>query len=438
MDYENSIAITFQNLVQFYSVKNGIDALIDKGYIVDIYIPSSEDNLGYGNMFDETYNALTSLGYSPLRTADTSKKYKILLEPYPMDFYLKITFKYRLKYKYAPIAAKPKLTCNPENNLIYDAILCYGSYEANYLKAYTNTYVIGNLKYINFSRTITKKNGKPVLLYLPTYGNNSSIDTIIDTLSLLKKDYYIITKLHHGTSYLNDEKYRIEKLKQISDEYYNHSTQLIDLLSQASVVLSDNSGSIFEAIYAGIPLAIFADDLNKNKIGEFNTTQYEIVKNGFVPYTNKTTEIDKILSEALSQKYIEKQKVLKEKLFYNSSDPIKDFINVIELYLKDNIEITNKSIHDVLVNSYLEKISTINELNSKITNKKELFYSQRRQLEELNNILENQQKEIEHLKNNLNIKEKMLSYYENGKLYKLSNCIYKKYHKLIGKGKNYE
>lgn len=438
MDYKNEIAITFENLVQFYSVKNGIDALIDKGYLVDIYVPSSGDNLGYGNMFDETYFALTNLGYSPLRIVDSSKKYKILLEPYPMDFYLKINFEYRLKYKYAPIAAKPKLTCNPENNVIYDAILCYGSYESSYLKAYTNTHIIGNLKYINFLRTNTIKNGKPVLLYLPTYGNNSSIDAIIDSLSLLKKDYYIITKLHHGTSFLNNENYRIEKLKQISDEYYNHSTQLIDLLSQASVVLSDNSGSIFEAIYAGIPLAIFADDLNTNKIGNFNTTQYEIVKNGYVPYTNKTTEIDEILSKALSTEYIEKQKILKEKLFYSSSDPIKDFINVIELYLKDNIDFTNKAIHDILVNKFQEQISTINELNSNISDRKEQIDNQKKQLEELNNILETQQKEIDNLKNNLNIKEKILSYYENGKLYRLSNCIYKKYHKFIGKGKKYE
>lgn len=431
MDYKNTIAITFQNLVQFYSIKNGIDALINKGYLVDIYVPSSDDNLGFGDMFDETYNSLIKFGYSPLRALDSSKKYKILLEPYPMDFYIKINSKYRLKYKYAPIAAKPQLTCNPENNIVYDAILCYSTYEANYLKPYTNTHIIGNLKFINFSRTNTTKNGKPILLYLPTYGNNSSIDTIIESLNTLKNDYYIITKSHHGTSYLNDEKYRIEKLKQISDEFYNHGTQLIDLLSQASVVLSDNSGSIFEAIYAEVPLAIFADNLNKNKIGEFNTTQYEIVKKDFVPYTNNINEIKLILDKALSAEYIEKQKLLKEKLFYTSSDPIKDFIEIIETYLNDNIDTTSKAIHDVLVKNYLEKISLINDLNSTISNKTE-------HVNELNKIIKIQQSEIEHLKNNLHDKEKILSYYETGKLYRLSNFIYKKYHKLIWKGKNYE
>ncbi len=417
MNYPKQIAITIQNLVQFYSVKEGIDALIKKGYIVDIYVPISNDISGVGNMFDETFNYLIKLGYTPFRHVDISKEYKILLEPYPMDIYFKFNFKYRIKYKYAPIAAKPKLTCNPENNLVYDAILCYGFYDANYLKPYSNTYVIGNLKYSNFSRTATKKNNKPVLLYLPTYGNNSSIDSIISSLNSLKNDYYIITKSHHGTSFLNDEKYRIEQLKQISDEYYDHSTQLIELLSQAHVVLSDNSGSIFEAIYAKVPLAIFADDLNKNKIGNFNTTQYEIVKNGFVPYTNKPSEISKILKKAFQEEYIKKQETLRKELFYDSTNPIKDFVDIIEKHLNDEIDFSQKNIHDVLVKNYLEKISMINELNTIILNK--------------NN-------EHELLKTTLSQKEEKLSYYENGKLYKLSHSIYKKYHKLIGKGGNYE
>lgn len=438
MDSEKTIAITIQNLVQFYSMKNGIDALTAKGYLVDIFVPISEDSLGFGNMFNETYHSLVDIGYNPLRTVDKSKKYKILLEPYPMDDYIKFNFKYRIKYKYAPIAAKPKLTCNPENNIVYDAILCYGSYEANYLKAYANTYIIGNLKYINFSRSLSTKNNKQILLYLPTYGNNSSIDSVITSLKSLKNDYYIITKAHHGTSFLNEEKNRIEKLKDISDEYYDHNTQLTDLLSQASVVLSDNSGSIFEAIYATVPLAIFADDLNQNKIGDFNTTQYEIVKKEFVPYTNNPSDISKILKDALSEEYIEKQKKLKEMLFYNSSDPIKDFVDIIEIYLTDNIDITNKFIHDVLVTNYLEKITMINKLNAIIANQKNLLDNQNDIILNHNNSILNKNHELEHLKLILSQKEKILSYYENGKLYKLSKSIYKKYHRFIGKGKNYE
>lgn len=416
-----NIAVTIQNLVQFYSLQKGIDALISKDYTVDIYVPINNDDSGIGDMFNETYEALFKLGYTPMRNLDSTKHYKILLEPYPMDIYYKFNFQYRLKYKYAPIAAKPNLTCNPENNIFYDAIFCYGSYEANYLKAYSNTYIIGNLKYMDFHRAPVFRKNKPVLLYLPTYGPSSSIDNIIDSLKLLKNDYYIVTKFHHGTSYLHYEKTRIEKLKCISDEYYDHSTQLIDLLAKAHVVLSDNSGSIFESLYAGVPVAIFSDNLNDNKLENFNTTQFEIVSKGYIPYTNNTSEISKILKEAISEEYIRKQETLKEVLFHDSQNPVKDFIEVIELYMNDNIDTKYKAIHDILIKNYQDKINLINNLNTIITEKN---------------------KELEALKTNsekiLSQKDKIISYYENGKLYKLSNKFYRTYHKLIGKGGNYE
>ena len=51
------IAITIQNMVQFYSIKPGIDKLIEQNHIVDIYIPIYKtDQLGFCNMYDEAYN----------------------------------------------------------------------------------------------------------------------------------------------------------------------------------------------------------------------------------------------------------------------------------------------------------------------------------------------------------------------------------------------
>lgn len=221
-----NIAITFQNLVQFYSMKNGIDALISKGYSVDIYVPINNDTSGIGNMFTETYNNLTSMGYSPIRELDSSKHYKILLEPYPMDIYYKFNYTYRLKYKYSLLSAKPNLVYNPENNLYYDAILSFGPYEASYLKAYSNIEMMGNLKYVNLEKLDKPSTNKKILLYLPTYGNSSSIDTILEELEKLKEKYYIIVKFHHGTSFLQTEENRITQLKKIADESYDHNIEL--------------------------------------------------------------------------------------------------------------------------------------------------------------------------------------------------------------------
>lgn len=427
---ELDLAIVIQNLVQFYSIKAGIDALINKGYIVDIYVPIFNDSTGMDDMFNATYSSLISLGYSPMRLLDNSKKYKILLEPYPIKTY-EFKYKYRIKYEYAPIAAKPNLTYIPEENIYYDAILCTGDYEAEYLKAYSNTYVIGNLKHINFHKKLNVKNNKPILLYLPTYGNLSSIDNILNTINSLKKDYYIITKFHHGTSFLKAEINRINQLINVCDEFYDHTTQLSELLEKTKVVLTDNSGSIFESIYVQVPVAIYSDDTNKNKIGNFNTIQHMAVENGFIPYTNNLSDIPKILKAAISEKYINKENELKKILFNDIKNPIDNFINVIEKYLSNNINNNYKSIHDLLVNDYKDNLELINKLNFSlntqhdITSKKDI---------EINNLKEN----INKLESQISYKDKLINYYTEGKLYKFTNKLYKIYHKLIGKGNNYK
>lgn len=426
----SDVAIIIQNLVQFYSIKAGIDALINKGYIVDIYVPVFNDSTGMDDMFNATYSSLISLGYSPMRLLDNLKKYRILLEPYPIKTY-EFKYKYRIKYEYAPIAAKPNLTYIPEENIYYDAILCTGDYEAEYLKAYSNTYVIGSLKYINFHKKLNIKNNKSILLYLPTYGNLSSIDNIINTINSLKQDYYIIAKFHHGTSFLKAEIDRINQLINVCDEFYDHTTQLSELLEKTKVVLTDNSGSIFESIYVQVPVAIYSDDTNKNKIGNFNTIQHMAVKSGFIPYTNNLSDIPEILKAAISEKYINKENELKKILFNDIKNPVDNFINVIEKYLSDNVNTNYKSIHDLLASNYKNNLELINKLNFSLNQERD--------------ITSKKEIEIKNLKNNINIlenqissKNKIIDYYRDGKLYKFANWLYKIYHTLIGKRNNYK
>ena len=394
---KRDLAVTVQNFVQFYSIKAGIDELIKMNYTVDIYIPMAETNTGIENLFDDTYNKMLNMNYSIKRTSDLNLSYKILLEPYPMDIYLKFNYQYRIKYKYAPISAKPNLTLNPENNIYYDCILCSGDYEANYLSVYSKTKTIGNLKYINFTKETTNTE-KPILLYLPTYGDTCSIDLIINILMNLREDYYIITKLHHGTSYLHNELHRINKIKDLSNEVCNHDTPIIDLLKKANVVLSDNSGSIFEAIYANVPVAVFSSDPNSNKIGNFDTTQYKYIKKGYIPYTNQPSEIKNILKSALSEEFINKQLNLKEILFGEPITSVNNFVSVIKDYLDDNIDFNYKNMHDVLVNnyknmhealinSYNENETLIRKNNENINMKDEEINNLKKEIDKLNELI---------------------------------------------------
>ena len=46
------IAVTIQNYVQFYSIKNALDILIKYGVNVDFYVPFAKDDWGLKEMFD--------------------------------------------------------------------------------------------------------------------------------------------------------------------------------------------------------------------------------------------------------------------------------------------------------------------------------------------------------------------------------------------------
>ena len=424
---KRDIAVTVQNFVQFYSIKKGIDELIKRNYKVDIYIPHTDDASGIGKMYDETYNELINTNYSLKRNTDKNLSYKVLLEPYPMDIFLKFNFDYRLKYKYSLLSAKPNLVYRPEDNIYYDAILCYSPYDANFLNVYSKTELIGNLKYINFKRN-PEHSVKPILLYLPTYGDVSSIDSIIKQLDKLKDKYYLVTKLHHGTSSLVNEAERIEKLKNISDECYNHTTELAKLLEKADVVLSDNSGAIFETLYAQVPLAIFSENINKNKLGNLDTTQYKLVQENYIPYTNDVNQIENVLELAMSNEYIVKQKELSNNLFYRPESPVKEFADLIEKYLTNNVDLTFKQVHDVLVNDYVTKIEHINELQTTLANSN-TDYNQ------LQSILNGKNLQIQNLENNIKEKDCIIMYYETGKLYKISKKIYNLYFKIFKRSK---
>ena len=424
---KRDIAITIQNMVQFYSIKNGLDGLTKKGYHVDIYVPKCDDSSGFREMFDSTYDYLLNLNYSPIRIPNNNIEYHILLEPYPMDFYIKINHKYRIKYEYALLSAKPNLVYIPSHNIYYDAILCFGNYEAEFLKVFSNVEIIGNLKCTSLNNYDKPKTEKPILLYLPTYGNVSSIDSITKQLKQLKNKYYIIAKLHHGTSFLQDEKERISKIKEIVDECFDHKIELTELLQKVDVVLSDNSGAIFDTIYAKVPIAIYSEDINKNKLNNFDTIQYKLIEKGYMPYTSNAEEIPHILNQALSSEYIEKQSKLSDELFYKPENPVDCFVDIIEKYLKDEIDINYKNIHDILVNDYSNKISEIEELKAKNL-----------EIPKLQDEINNNKQELQNLKNEIEEKNKIIGYYENGKLYKISKKIYNIYHNKIKSNKKNE
>lgn len=399
------IAIVILNYTQYMSIRRGIEELKNRGHNIDIYCPNSKQTDGFKEMFDNTKNLLSKCGYKVYRTIQ-DKKYKVLLEPYPS---MNINAEYKIRYRYGMISAKPNIVYNPYNYLMYDAILCSGKYDSNILSVFTKTHQIPNMKYFDFKK---KKYDykKKVLLYLPTYGKFSSIDIISDELSSLRNEYYVIVKAHHGTTFLRNEKNRIDKLKINADEFYDCFTDLQDLLSYADIVLTDNSGAIFEAMYTNTPVAVFCDDINKNKLYDFNTTQYELYKMGILPYTNNKNQIKKILKEALSQKIRKKQQQWSKENFCYSKTPFVDFANLIEDYLNDNVDKTYINFHKILSKNYYDLVKERDDLNINLS----LSNSENIKLKE----------ELSKLKAFYYKYHDKLNDYENGKLYKIATKMY--------------
>lgn len=408
------IAVTIQNMGQFYSVDSGLKELIKRGKSVDMYIPCGRDNNGMEEMFDSTYETLKNTKYHIFRE-EQDVEYKVLLEPYPMEYYLNFQSEYRVKYTYGALSAKPDLVYFPDNYICYDGVICYGPYEAGYLKAYARTHIIGNMLFEDFKRKKTTEEEKPVLLYLPTYGEGSSLELVIDKIDELKEHYHVITKFHHGTSFLKAEQKRLEDFRRKCDEWYDHNIQLSELLEKADVVLSDNSGAVFEAICVGIPVCIIAKELNEG-LDEFYSTQSDLVRKEVIPYSDDAEDIVRIVEEALSQEYIEKQKKIRETYFYHTDKMAEEFADVIEYYLNDKLNIRRKQLHDILNRRY-------REYKEKYI---EYVYKYDKAIADLG-------KEINLLHESEESLRRQLSYYENGKLYNIVKKIYKIVFKILGR-----
>ena len=408
------LALIVYNLSQFYSVKNGIDALKKAGRTVDVFVPEINDADGFSGIFDDTFSVLSEKGYSPRRDLAENERYKVLLEPYPFLNYSDISHDYIIKYRYSLVCAKPDPVFRPETNVTYDAQLVFSPYEARFLSVYSKVEPIGVMKYASPEKRERPVTDKKVLLYLPTYGDICSIDSVVGALSELKDRYYIISKFHHGTSFLCAETERIKLLTEISDETFDHRVSLAELLTVADVVLSDNSGAIFESVYAKVPVAIFTNSLNDRRLGKLDTPQYKLVKKGYFPYAENGSGIAAALERATDRDVAAKQLELREKLFYFPEDPVAGFVEIIEKYLRDDVDRDFKAMHDVLAESFVKNANAASEL--------EIW---KKETEELKIQLEEKTRRIEELGLDLENKNRALSYYENGKLYRLAKSLYK-------------
>lgn len=398
------ILIVFQNIIQYEALKPLILYIKEKNlwsFDIFIYGLNKDDMSGFCNISEELKKKLIKDGFGPVIKEKTSErqKYKICISPY--FGMTNIKYDYLIGYYYGSASSKP-FTFSPESKSMFHGVFLHSTYDAEILSVYSKTYIVPNLRLKIRKRK--SHSSKKTLLYLPTYGDINSIKELYRSLKKLKSEYYIITKGHHGTEHLKSEIDKKKLLVELSDEYYAPDKNINELFGVADLVLSDNSGAIFDAMYIGVPVCVAAKNIN-NKFGDIDTLQYKLASNGILPYSNKTDflSIKELLLETEKSKVLQKQADLAKKIFTNRGGGVEDWVKVLSKYMNDEV---NK-----------DYINLHNMCNERFISTEKQLYDCRKEIELIKNDLVTNE-------SLLKLTQKDLSFYHQAKLHRYVDKIY--------------
>ena len=169
-----------------------------------------------------------------------------------------------------------------------DLNLVFGSYSESKISPFSPCVQVGNPRFDNWfakdhkvgSQVVSSRSLAPekkTILYLPTWSKTSSISTFNHAIQSLSKNYNVIVKMHHLTD-IFEKKQRdlLTKSKQIHS--FGAGDDLLDLMKQADVILSDYSGAIFDSINVAKPVILLqskADQLDQTDRFGYESIEYK-------------------------------------------------------------------------------------------------------------------------------------------------------------------
>ena len=387
-----NVAIVFDDLTEFFVMQDAINDMQKSKIPVDIIVPYDS---GYNGLAEHTIKKIKELGYSPINDAPKNKVYQVLLTPYPqLDIVKRLSFIYHIRYPYGAATTKPNPVFLPSWKLDYDAILSFNTNETEFLTAYgAECFALPYWNYYSFKKDTSKK-PKKTLLILPTFGSSSScVDGFTKSnIDSIKKQFHIIAKAHHATHFNPNEKQSFDKLKAIADEFYDSDTQVASLFKKADLVLSDNSGAIFEAICTETPVVLFTKTPNEKHLGPINTLQYNLIQDKIIPIASNPRDLLPVLLSA--QSYAKKQLSAKKELFLPvKKDSVHQFTILIYNYLNKTPDTDyRKYLHDLMLKERDSYIQQINSLENSILRQQE-------ENEKLKTIIDKQNQSIQDIYN---------------------------------------
>lgn len=214
-----------------------------------------------------------------------------------------------------------------------DLNLMYGPYSVSHVKHFSPSYAVGNPKFefwnnrienpmykVNLQQAFNIDQSKKTILYMPTWGELGSCDTLLQSFASIRNDYNIIFKMHHN----NDLRYPkwAKQAKKLGIQWiFEGAVDQLDLLCLADLVVSDYSGAIFDAMLANKPILLFQDNpSDKVGIQKFNLNSLEFRCHDEIGLVCKDlSEFIPQIEYALthSDEILVKPQNLKKKLFIN-------------------------------------------------------------------------------------------------------------------------
>ncbi len=154
---------------------------------------------------------------------------------------------------------------------------------------------------------------KPILLYFPTWDYYSSINAYANAFKEIKKDFLIVTKIHHCTSRLDTEEEHRKIVKDISDVVLEGNFSIQEVVCMGDIAICDAvSGTSTEVPFLKNDMKLillYSPSEEKNKYKEIIREYACCVK------TSEELE-DSIRATYKEDKYIEKRKQILKQLYY--------------------------------------------------------------------------------------------------------------------------
>lgn len=280
-DYKKKIVFYCLNQLNYYVYKNVSKFFNDPDYLIQ---PTGAE-IDKMHLTFYRSKGINCKIWDPSMNLD--ELYEAVVTPHQVDNVFQFNKVKHIRLMYG--LAKDEWNYSAEN-IKYDLILTYGDYSKQNLEPFTPCINVGNPKFDDwfnneFDQQLSERikkfldKNKKTILYLPTYGNLSSIDFYKEKILALTDKYNLMVKVHTMTNLYEPE--RKKYFSQNNILLFDDSDDLITILKYSDVILSDNSGAIFDALLADKPIALL--NIPPEKISTDRLTSQESLEQKIRP-----------------------------------------------------------------------------------------------------------------------------------------------------------